>query len=118
MHEDLRIKFCLGIFESYSNLNLEMINFCREEQTRKLILLKTIEYFLIKKQLTNENLIKLIPDFVSSRSHKINSINLLISKKIIHKIKSNNDKRTVNIVPSKEILHEFEEYFKCIKSVF
>lgn len=118
MNKDLRIQFCLGVFNSYSNTNLEMINFCREEQTRKLVLLKTIEYFLIEKNLTNENLIKLVPDFVSSRSHKINSINLLISKKIIHKIRNDSDKRTVNIVPSKEILNEFEEYFKCIKSIF
>ena len=58
-----------GLFDTFLNDKLKNINYCRTEVTRKLILLKVIEYFCNNKKLSNETLINLIPDNISSRSH-------------------------------------------------
>ena len=74
-----------GLFDTFLNDKLKNINYCRTEVTRKLMLLKVVEHYCINKKLSIESLINLIPDNISSRSHRINSINDLCEKKILKK---------------------------------
>ena len=105
------------LFETFFNDKLKNINYCRTEVTRKLILLKVIEYFCINKKLSNETLINLIPDNISSRSHRINCINDLCDKKILKKEQDSKDKRVSLISPTTLTLNEFVQYFESISAI-
>lgn len=106
-----------GLFETFLNDKLKNINYCRTEVTRKLILLKVIEHFCINKKLSNETLINLIPDNISSRSHRINCINDLCDKKILKKEQDIEDKRVSLITPTSLTLTEFVQYFESISGI-
>lgn len=106
-----------GLFDTFLNDNLKNINYCRTELTRKLILLKVIEYYCTSKKLSNENLINLIPDNISSRSHRINCINDLCDKKILKKEEDPQDKRVSLICPTVTTLAEFNQYFESIFTI-
>lgn len=109
--------FTHGIFDSFLNDKLKNINYCRTEVTRKLILLKVVEYYCTNKKLSNENLINLIPNNISSRSHRINCINDLCDKKILKKEQDLKDKRVSLISPTTLTLNEFVQYFESIKLI-
>lgn len=106
-----------GLFDTFLNDKLKNINYCRTEVTRKLILLKVIEYFCNNKKLSNETLINLIPDNISSRSHRINCINDLYDKKILKKEQDSNDKRVSLISPTTLTLNEFVQYFESVSVI-
>ena len=106
-----------GLFETFLNDKLKNINYCRTEVTRKLILLKVIEYFCNNKKLSNETLINLIPDNISSRSHRINCINDLCDKKILKKEQDSSDKRVSLISPTTLTLNEFVQYFESVSVI-
>jgi len=106
-----------GLFDTFLNDKLKNINYCRTEVTRKLILLKVIEYFCNNKKLSNETLINLIPDNISSRSHRINCINDLCDKKILKKEQDSEDKRVSLISPTTLTLNEFVQYFESVSKI-
>ncbi len=117
MDEQLKQRISLfthGIFDSFLNDKFKNINYCRTEVTRKLMLLKVVEYYCANKKLSNENLISLIPDNISSRSHRINCINDLCDKKILKKEQDLKDKRVSLISPTISTLNEFVKYFESI----
>jgi hypothetical protein len=109
--------FTHGIFDTFLNNNLKNINYCRTEVTRKLILLKVVEFYCNNKKLSNENLISLIPDNISSRSHRINCINDLCDKKILKKEQDPEDRRVSLISPTVSTLNEFAQYFDSISRI-
>jgi hypothetical protein len=109
--------FTHGIFDTFLNNNLKNINYCRTEVTRKLILLKVVEFYCNNKKLSNENLISLIPDNISSRSHRINCINDLCNKNILKKEQNPEDKRVSLISPTVSTLNEFVQYFDSISHI-
>jgi len=106
-----------GLFETFLNDKLKNINYCRTEVTRKLMLLKVIEHYCINKKLSIENLINLIPDNISSRSHRINNINDLCEKKILKKEQDPEDKRVSLISPTTSTLNEFVHYFESVSAI-
>jgi hypothetical protein len=106
-----------GIFDTFLNNNLKNINYCRTEVTRKLILLKVVEFYCNNKKLSNENLISLIPNNISSRSHRINCINDLCDKKILKKEQDPEDRRVSLITPTSLTLSEFVQYFESISAI-
>jgi hypothetical protein len=109
--------FTHGIFDTFLNNNLKNINYCRTEVTRKLILLKVVEFYCNNKKLSNENLISLIPDNISSRSHRINCINDLCDKKILKKEQDPEDRRVSLITPTSLTLSEFVQYFESVSAI-
>jgi hypothetical protein len=106
-----------GLFDTFLNDKLKNINYCRTEVTRKLMLLKVVEYYCTNKKLSNENLINLIPDNISSRSHRINCINDLCDKKILKKEQDHEDKRVSLISPTTLTLNEFVQYFESVSAI-
>jgi hypothetical protein len=120
MDEKLKQRMSLythGLFDTFLNDKLKNINYCRTEVTRKLMLLKVIEHYCINKKLSIESLINLIPDNISSRSHRINSINDLCEKKILKKAQDPEDKRVSLISPTTLTLNEFVHYFESVNAI-
>ena len=106
-----------GLFDTFLNDKLKNINYCRTEVTRKLMLLKVVEHYCNNKKLSIESLINLIPDNISSRSHRINSINDLCEKKILKKEQDPKDKRVSLISPTTSTLNEFVHYFESVNAI-
>ena len=92
------------LFETYTDESYKDINYFRSDLTRHLIVLKCIEYFCGKKELTFEKLIEYVPLHNGSRSHKINCINELCDKGILQRIENLNDKRSIIVEPTTRIL--------------
>jgi hypothetical protein len=92
------------LFETYTDESYKDINYFRSDLTRHLIVLKCIEYFSGKKELTFEKLIDYIPSHNGSRSHKINCVNELCERGILQRIENLNDKRSIIVKPTAHIL--------------
>jgi hypothetical protein len=116
------------LFETYTDETYKDINFFRSNRTRHLIVLKCIEYFCGKKDLTFEKLINYIPSQHGSRSHKINCIKEMCDRGILQRIDNLYDKRSTLIQPTtyiiklysklhysyKEILYDFKTFASLI----
>lgn len=111
--------YCSRLFDSYVLPEHQLINSIRVDLTQNLLFLKTVEYLAKGKNLPFEKLISYIPDNISSRSHRINSVNFLCEKKILLRVASEQDQRNVFIKPNKQVM---EDYFKLVmtfnKSVY
>ena len=105
------------LFETYTDHVYKDINYFRSDLTRHLIVLKCIEYFCGKKELTFEKLIEYVPSHNGSRSHKINCINELCDKGILQRIENLNDKRSTIIQPTAHILNLYSKLHYSYKKI-
>ena len=105
------------LFETYTDESYKDINYFRSDLTRHLIVLKCIEYFCGKKELTFEKLIEYVPSHNGSRSHKINCVNELCDKGILQRIENLNDKRSTIIQPTAHILKLYSKLHYSYKKI-
>ena len=105
------------LFETYTDESYKDINYFRSDLTRHLIVLKCIEYFCGKKELTFEKLIEYVPSHNGSRSHKINCVNELCDKGILQRIENSNDKRSTIIQPTAHILKLYSKLHYSYKKI-
>ena len=105
------------LFETYTDEIYKDINYFRSDLTRHLIVLKCIEYFCGKKELTFEKLIEYIPSQNGSRSHKINCINELCDKGILQRIENLKDKRSTIVQPTDYILKLYSKLYHAYRQI-
>lgn len=105
------------LFETYTDESYKDINYFRSDLTRHLIVLKCIEYFSGKKELTFEKLIDYIPSQNGSRSHKINCVNELCERGILQRIENLNDKRSIIVKPTAHILKLYAKLHYSYKKI-
>jgi len=105
------------LFETYTDKSYKDINYFRSDLTRHLIVLKCIEYFSGKKELTFEKLIDYIPSQNGSRSHKINCVNELCERGILQRIENLNDKRSIIVKPTAHILKLYAKLHYSYKKI-
>ncbi len=105
------------LFETYTDETYKDINYFRSDRTRHLIVLKCMEYFCGKKQLTFEKLIDYIPSQYGSRSHKINCINELCDRGILQRVENVNDKRSTIVQPTTYILKLYSKLHYSYKQI-
>ena len=65
------IHYTQKLIDTYTAEYYQDINYCRADLTRHLILLKAVNFYVAKKDLTFEKLIGFLPDYLGSRSYKI-----------------------------------------------
>ena len=105
------------LFETYTDETYKDINYFRSDRTRHLIVLKCMEYFCGKKQLTFEKLIDYIPSQYGSRSHKINCINELCDRGILQRVVNLHDKRSTIVQPTTYILKLYSKLHYSYKQI-
>lgn len=105
------------LFETYTDETYKDINYFRSDRTRHLIVLKCMEYFCGKKDLTFEKLIDYIPSQYGSRSHKINCINELCDRGILQRVENVNDKRSTIVQPTTYILKLYSKLHYSYKQI-
>ena len=105
------------LFETYTDETYKDINYFRSDRTRHLIVLKCMEYFCGKKDLTFEKLIDYIPSQYGSRSHKINCINELCDRGILQRVVNLHDKRSTIVQPTTYILKLYSKLHYSYKQI-
>ncbi len=118
------LKFNAKIVEHYTQKLIDTytaeyyhdINYCRADLTRHLILLKSVNYYVSKKDLTFEKLINFLPESLGSRSYKIQCVNDLCHRKILERKKVSKDKRLINIYPTEHTLNLYCELHLSYKN--
>jgi len=104
------------LIDTYTAEYYRDINYCRADLTRHLILLKAVNFYVSKKSLTVEKLINFIPDYLCSRSHKIQCVNDLCHRKILERKKISKDKRLINIYPTERTFNLYCELHLSYKN--
>jgi hypothetical protein len=105
------------LFETYTDETYRDINYFRSHRTRHLIVLKCMQYFCGKKELTFEKLIDYIPLKYGSRSHKINCINEMCDRGILQRVENINDKRSTIVQPTFYILKLYSKLNYSYKKI-
>ena len=105
------------LFETYMDETYKDINYFRSDRTRHLIVLKCMEYFFGKKELTFEKLIDYIPLQYGSRSHKINCINEMCDRGILQRVENVSDKRSTIVQPTAYILKLYSKLHYSYKQI-
>ena len=105
------------LFETYTDETYKDINYFRSDRTRHLIVLKCMEYFCGKKELTFEKLIDYIPLQYGSRSHKINCINEMCDRGILQRVENVSDKRSTIVQPTAYILKLYSKLHYSYKQI-
>ena len=104
------------LIDTYTAEYYRDINYCRADLTRHLILLKAVNFFAAKKDLTFEKLINYIPDNISSRSYRIQCVNDLCKRKILERKKVSKDKRLTTIYPTEQTMNLYCELHLSYKN--
>ena len=97
----------------------ESINYFRRTRVHWLYLLNVFNAYYEKKIITKSDLIHKIQ---VSHITILKYINESIKRKIILEVRSNKDKRKVGLIPSKELINSFENFFynetRSLKELF
>ena len=97
----------------------ETINYFRRTRVHWLYLLNVFNAYYEKKIITKSDLIHKIQ---VSHITILKYINESIKRKIILEVRSNKDKRKVGLIPSKELINSFENFFynetRSLKELF
>ena len=97
----------------------ESINYFRRTRVHWLYLLNVLNAYYEKKIITKSDLIHKIQ---VSHITILKYINESIKRKIILEVRSNKDKRKVGLIPSKELINSFENFFynetRSLKELF
>ena len=110
------VHYTQKLIDTYTAEYYHDINYCRADLTRHLILLRSVNFYVAKKDLTFEKLIDFIPDYLGSRSHKIQCVNDLCNRKILERKKVSKDKRLVNIYPTERTMSLYCELHLSYKN--
>ena len=106
------------MFEEFlkNNEKYKTISHFRRTPTGWLLMLKIMEQYSSDKNLFVEELIKEIPDRVSSRLSIFATIDSAVKKGILEKRNSNGDKRKKEIIPSQTFVDEYKEWLTSFSS--
>ncbi len=106
------------MFEEFlkNNEKYKTISHFRRTPTGWLLMLKIMEQYSSDKNLYVEQLIKEIPDGVSSRLSIFATIDSAVKKGILEKRNSNGDKRKKEIIPSQTFVDEYKEWLTSFSS--
>jgi hypothetical protein len=106
------------MFEEFlkNNEKYKTISHFRRTPTGWLLMLKIMEQYSSDKNLFVEELIKEIPDGVSSRLSIFATIDSAVKKGILEKRNSNGDKRKKEIIPSQTFVDEYKEWLTSFSS--
>ena len=99
-----------------NNEKYKTISHFRRTPTGWLLMLKIMEQYSSDKNLFVEELIKEIPDGVSSRLSIFATIDSAVKKGILEKRNSNGDKRKKEIIPSQTFVDEYKEWLASLLS--
>ena len=110
------IHYTQKLLDTYTAEYYHDINYCRADLTRHLILLKAVNFYVAKKDLTFEKLINFIPENLGSRSYKIQCVNDLCDRKILERKKISKDKRLINIYPTERTMNLYCELHLSYKN--
>jgi hypothetical protein len=106
------------MFEEFlkNNEKYKTISHFRRTPTGWLLMLKIMEQYSSDKNLFVEELIKEIPDGVSSRLSIFATIDSAVKKGFLEKRSSNGDKRKKEIIPSQTFVDEYKEWLTSFSS--
>lgn len=110
------VHYTQKLIDTYTAEYYQDINYCRADLTRHLILLKAVNFYVAKKDLTFEKLIGFLPDYLGSRSYKIQCVNDLCHRKILERKKVSKDKRLTNIYPTERTFNLYCELHLSYKN--
>ena len=110
------IHYTQKLIDTYTAEYYRDINYCRADLTRHLILLKAVNFYAAKKDLTFEKLINYIPDNISSRSYRIQCVNDLCKRKILERKKVSKDKRLTTIYLTEQTMSLYCELHLSYKN--
>ena len=99
-----------------NNQKFKTISHFRRTPTGWLLMLKIMEQYSSDKNLFVEQLIKEIPNEVSSRLSIFGLIDSAVKKGILEKRNSNGDKRKKEIIPSQTFVDEYKEWLASFSS--
>jgi len=106
-------------FDDSQDEKEESINYFRRTRVHWLYLLNVLNAYYEKKTITKSDLIHKIQ---VSHITILKYINESIKRKIILEVRSNKDKRKVGLIPSKELINSFENFFynetRSLKELF
>ena len=99
-----------------TNIKFKTISHFRRTPAGWLLMLKIMEQYSSDKNLFVEELIKEIPNEVSSRLSIFGLIDSAVKKGILEKRNSNGDKRKKEIIPSQTFVDEYKEWLASFSS--
>jgi hypothetical protein len=106
------------MFEEFlkNNNKYKTISHFRRTPAGWLLMLKIMEHYSADEHLHVEELIKKIPDGVSSRLSIFATIDSAVKKGFLEKRSSNGDKRKKKIIPSQAFVNEYKEWLTSFSS--
>ena len=107
----------IELIEKLISHNLKIINFFQTDLTKYKILLMVMNGYYKNQETTIEKIIENLPSAISSRAHKLNCITEASARSYLIKEHSKTDLRKKNLIPSNDLVEEFEEYLKILSNV-
>ena len=107
----------IELIEKLISHNLKMINFFQTDLTKYKILLMVMMGHYKDQKKTIEKIIDNLPSAISSRAHKLNCITEASARGYLIKEHSKTDLRKKNLIPSNDLVKEFEEYLKICSGI-
>ena len=110
-------KHKVQVIENLLNYNKKIISFFQTDLTKYKILLMIMMGHYKDQETTIEKIIEDLPLTISSRAHKLNCITEATARGYLIKELSKTDLRKKNLLPSNDLVEEFEEYLKILSNV-
>ena len=107
----------IELIENLVGHDLRIINFFQTDLTKYQILLMVMINHYKNHEATIEKIIEDLPLTISSRAHKLNCITEATARGYLIKELSKTDLRKKNLLPSNDLVEEFEEYLKILSNV-
>jgi DNA-binding MarR family transcriptional regulator len=93
-----------------TSVKYKTLAYLRKDLKGWLLMNKLMEYYYAKKDLSVEELVKMIDSKVCSRATFLKLLNDCIYRKILTKIKDDKDKRIKILKPTPQFVDEFEKW--------
>ena len=107
----------IELIEKLISHNLKMVNFFQTDLTKYKILLMVMMGYYKDRKTTIEKIIENLPSTISSRAHKLNCITEASARGYLIKEPLRTDLRKKNLIPSNDLVEEFEEYLKILSNI-
>lgn len=109
-NKDLKNK--IKIIEKLLDNKSKLLNYFFSDLTKYKILLTVIKNYYQNINQTIEEVIESLPIGISSRAHKFNCINDATNNGYLIKENCKSDLRKKFLIPSEELVNEYEDYLK------
>jgi len=115
--ENKKSKQNIELLEKLLSHDLKIINFFQTDLTKYKILLIIMKNHYKNQEETIEKIVESLPLTVSSRAHKLNCITEAAVRNYLIKKPSKNDLRKKNLIPSQDLIIEFEKYLNIFSNI-